>query len=118
MADESARTGDVMPRGCAIIELRLRDPDQVFHPIDASPSRDRELDPGVEDLVVHRAGDVPGGVPIGLMVYIERPPGTGEAAQLKRGGPSWPRHGVDLSDPRLQEKRGPAEPRRDGRPWS
>jgi hypothetical protein len=85
MTTENAATGDALPPGCEVIEVRVAELHQVFHAIDASPYRDRELDPALEELIVNRAGDVSGAVPIGLMVHVDRPPSADQAADLKRG---------------------------------
>jgi hypothetical protein len=85
MASENAAAGAALPPGSEIIEVRVAELHQVFHAIDASPYRDRQLDPGVEDFILTRAADVPGAVPIGLMVYVDRPAGADEAADLTSG---------------------------------
>jgi hypothetical protein len=82
MANANAAAGDALPAGCEIIEVRVAEPNEVFHAIDASPHRDRQLDPGVEEFIVNRAGDVPGAAPIGLMVHVDRAAGADEAADL------------------------------------
>lgn len=85
MATENGAAGQALPPRCEVIELRVADLRQVFHAIDASPYRDRQLDPGVEEFIVNRACDASGGVPLGLMVYVDRPPTPVEAADLKSG---------------------------------
>jgi hypothetical protein len=85
MASENAATGNALSPGCEIIEVRAGDLHQLFHAIDGSPYRDRQLDPGVEEFIVNRTDDVSGTVPIGLMVYLDRSPSADEAADLKSG---------------------------------
>jgi hypothetical protein len=80
-----AASGGIMPPGCAIIEVRVGEPHQIFHPLDASPYRDRLLDPRVEEYIVHRAAAVPRGAPVGLIVHLDRPPTTAEAEELTGG---------------------------------
>lgn len=71
--------------GSEVIEVRVSDLQQMFHAIDPSPYRDRELDPGVEEFIVTQAADLPGALSIGLLVYVDRPPSAEDAADLTSG---------------------------------
>jgi hypothetical protein len=78
-------SGGTMPPGCEIIEARVAEPHRIFHPLDASPYRDRLLDPRVEEYIVHRAAAVPRGATVGLIVHLDRPPRPAEAEELTIG---------------------------------
>jgi hypothetical protein len=74
-----------MPPGGAIIEVRVAESREVFHALDASPYRDRQLDPGVEEFIVHRAAMLSRRTPVGLLVHVDRLPGAQEAEDLIGG---------------------------------
>jgi hypothetical protein len=86
VAIKSASAGDAMPPQCEIIEVRVAEIQRLFRAIDPSPFGTRQLDPGAEEFIVHRAGEVPGAVPIGLMVYVDRPAGAGDDAVVSKNG--------------------------------
>lgn len=81
---EQASTGDVFPRACRIIEVRVAELRQLFNAIDPSPFHERDLDPSAEEFIVGWSKDLPNDAPLGLLVHLDRAPGmAGEAAVLR-----------------------------------
>jgi hypothetical protein len=56
------------------IELNLRDINQLFNTIDPSPFPDRDLDRSAEDFIVSWAQEFPIDEPVGLIIYLKKPP--------------------------------------------
>jgi hypothetical protein len=56
------------------IELNLRDINQLFNTIDPSPFPDRDLDRSAEDFILSWAQEFPIDEPIGLIIYLKKPP--------------------------------------------
>jgi len=68
----SASAGDRIPDGCRVIEVRLTELRQLFHSIDPSPFRERDLDPRAAEFIVDWASDLPADARLALVVYLER----------------------------------------------
>ena len=62
----------VTPEGSRVIEVRLTELRQLFHSIDPSPFRERDLDPRAAEFIVDWASDLPADAPLALAVYLER----------------------------------------------
>lgn len=56
-----------------IIELRLRNLGQLFNTLDPFPFRERDIAPEAEEFIVEKAGDLPKGQPIGILVHVQSP---------------------------------------------
>jgi hypothetical protein len=56
------------------IELNLRDLNQLFNTIDPSPYPDKDLDRNAEDFILSWAQEFPIDEPIGLIIYVKKPP--------------------------------------------
>ena len=69
----SESAGDVMPPGCKLIEVRVRDLRQLYNEIDPSPFHDRDLATDAEQFIVETARELPRGSPVGLVVHLDRP---------------------------------------------
>ena len=52
MGAEQLTAGDPIPSNCELIEVRVAELRQLFNAMDASPFRERDLDPDAEDLIV------------------------------------------------------------------
>lgn len=52
-----------------LIDIRLRDPAQLFESLDPSPFRDKALDRDAEAYLIECAGELPGGEPFGLRLH-------------------------------------------------
>lgn len=77
-------SGDPIPPNCELIEVRVRELRQLFNMIDPSPFHDRDLDPNAEEFIESWAKELPRTAPLALLVYLERPAGTDEAAILQK----------------------------------
>ncbi len=65
---------------CEQIEVRVAELKQLFNSIDASPFRQRDLDPNAEDFIVGWARESPRSAKFGLLVNLERAPPPAEIA--------------------------------------
>lgn len=65
--------GDVLPDGCVRIEVYVGELRQLFNPIDASPFREKDLEPNAEEFIVGWAREVPAKARLGLLVHLDRP---------------------------------------------
>ena len=65
------------------IELKLREVDQLFNPIDPSPLEERDLSPAVEEFIVSWVEEYPPDAAITLRVHLERWP-TDDPSSLVR----------------------------------
>jgi hypothetical protein len=84
VAAERQSSGDPLPRGCRIIEVRVSELRQLFNAIDPSPFNERDLDPRAEEFIVDWARDLPWDAPWGLVVHLERAAGRGDEAAVLR----------------------------------
>jgi hypothetical protein len=72
-AQQSA--GDPIPPSSEVIEIHLAELRQLFNAIDPSPFRERDLDPRAEEFIVSWAREAPRGIPLALLVHLDRPAG-------------------------------------------
>lgn len=84
MQDAEAFAGDQIPDGTQRIELRVAQLQQLFNQIDPSPFNDRDLDPRVEEFIVSWGRELPRNAPVGLLVHLQRSPGSPHEAQHLR----------------------------------
>lgn len=67
--------GDSIPTGSEVIEVQVTDLQQLFHAIDPSPFRERDLDPDAEEFIASWARETPHDIPLALLVSVDRGPG-------------------------------------------
>ncbi|MGO9634555.1 MAG: hypothetical protein ACLPX1_11760 [Steroidobacteraceae bacterium] len=84
MHKDPQAAGDPLPKNCELIEVRVTELKQLFNAMDASPFRERDLDPGAEDLIVGWAREAPRGATPALQVALDRAPGLAEEAEVLR----------------------------------
>jgi hypothetical protein len=60
------------PPGCALIEIHVADVKQLFHSLDPTPFRERDLDPKAEEFIAGWARELHTTVPLGLRVHVDR----------------------------------------------
>ena len=70
MADATGAEG--FPPHCALIEVHVSDLKELFNSFDPTPFHKRDLDPGAEEFIASWARDMPGDVPLGLRVHMDR----------------------------------------------
>ena len=81
---EAAATGDTIPDGCTVIEVRVSGLLQLFNSIDPAPFRERDLDPAVEEIIVDWSREAPANAPLALLVRIDRPANSADDAGVVR----------------------------------
>jgi hypothetical protein len=68
MSRARSSAGEVIPRDCRVIEVRVAELRQLFNAIDPSPFRERDLDPRAEEFIVEWARDFPCDARVALLV--------------------------------------------------
>lgn len=76
--------GDSIPPGSELIEVRVAGLQQLFNAMDASPFRDRDLDPDAEEFIVSWAREVPRDANLALLVSVNRAPGQPDEPAVLR----------------------------------
>jgi hypothetical protein len=69
-----------LPAGCALIEVHVANLQQLFHSLDPTPFRERDLDPKAEEFIADWARETRDDVPLGLVVHVDQEP---QAEQVK-----------------------------------
>jgi hypothetical protein len=65
--------GDPLPRNCQVVEIHVKDLDQLFNSIDPAPFRERDLDPNAEAFIVESVKDLhQHDRPLALVVLVDR----------------------------------------------
>lgn len=59
-----------------MIEVHVEELKQLFHGIDPSPFRQRNIDPDAEDYILNQAKDLPGDAPLALLAHVDHPAGS------------------------------------------
>jgi hypothetical protein len=84
VANEHAAAGDPVPSECRIIEVHVAELRQLFNAIDPSPFHERDLDPRAEEFIVGWSRDYPADARLALVVYLDRPAGAPDEADVLR----------------------------------
>jgi hypothetical protein len=96
--------GDALPPGGVLIEVRVAELQQLFNGMDASPFRERDLDPNAEEFIVGWAREAPRGTRLGLLVELSRGPGLDdEPAVLRDAIRGFFAHRAQMSRARLRQ---------------
>lgn len=96
--------GDPLPPDCELIEVRVAELQQLFNLMDASPFRERDLDPDAEEFIVGWAREAPRGVRLALLVELNRAPGLDdEPAVLRDAIRGFFTHRAEASRARLRQ---------------
>jgi hypothetical protein len=74
--------GGVLAPPSTVIEVRVAELRQLFHAIDPSPFRERDLDPRAETFIVEWARDLPRDAPLSLLVHLGRAGGPEDEAEM------------------------------------
>jgi hypothetical protein len=102
--DPKQAAGDAKPPARELIEIRVPGLKNLFNSMDASPFRERDLDPSAEELIVGWAREAPFGASFGLAVTLERAPGpVDETAALRDAIGEFFRHRATVTRRRLRE---------------
>lgn len=60
------------PPGSALIEVHIGELKQIFHSLDPTPFRERDLDPKAEAFIADWARDIAPDRPLGLVIHVDR----------------------------------------------
>ena len=63
--------GDTLPNGTRLIEVHVAELKQLFHSLDPTPFRERDLDPKAEEFIAGWARELPPDAPLALMVHVD-----------------------------------------------
>jgi hypothetical protein len=74
VAAHTLNPADVVATDEGVIEVRVRELDQLYNLMDPSPFHERDLDPDAEEYIVGSAKELPTRSPSALLVYLEQPP--------------------------------------------
>ena len=75
-------SGDAVPEHSGIVEVYIRELDQLFDSLDPSPFHDKGLDSAAEEYIVASAKELPTGAPEALVVYLDRAPGSADEGRV------------------------------------
>jgi hypothetical protein len=102
--EEQQSAGDSIPPDCELIEVHIAELKQLFNSMDASPFRERDLDPDAEDLIVGWAREAPRGSTLALLVDLDRAPGLpDEPAALRDAVHEFFTHRAQATRRRLRQ---------------
>jgi hypothetical protein len=68
---ESRVMGGAVRADIGLIEVYVAELEQLFHAIDPSPVREKDLDPAVEEFIVGWSREIPRDAPLALVVHVE-----------------------------------------------
>jgi hypothetical protein len=86
-----------------VIQVHVAELKQLFHAIDPSPFRERDLDPAAEEFIVGWARSAPRHVRLALVVHLDRPAGRDdEPAVLRDAIRQFFRHRAESTRARLR----------------
>ena len=74
-----------LPPRCALIEVHVTDLKQLFHSLDPTPFRERDLDPKAEEFIAGWARELHSDVPLGLVVHVDNAMPTAEEVKILEG---------------------------------
>ena len=61
-----------LPARCALIEVHVADLKQLFHSLDPTPFRERDLDPKAEEFIAGWARELSADAPLALIVHVDQ----------------------------------------------
>jgi hypothetical protein len=107
VAEAQQTAVDPTSSNCELIEVRVAELKQLFNSMDASPFRERDLDPDAEAFIVGWAREAPRGTTLALLVDLERappPPGLAdEPAALRDAVREFFTHRAQVTRSRLRQ---------------
>ena len=71
-----------LPAGCARIEVHVADLKQLFHSLDPTPFRERDLDPKAEEFIAGWARELSADAPLALIVHVDQDVPAAERVSL------------------------------------
>jgi hypothetical protein len=83
-ATEPRKTGDDIPPGSGVIEVRITSLDRLFNTMDPSPFHEKDLDDNAEEYIVSSAKELGPDKPLALVIYLDQLDVTAEVAAAVR----------------------------------
>ena len=82
MHAERPSSGDAIEADSGVIEVYVRELNQLFDSMDPSPFHEKDLDRNAHEYIVATAKELPTGAPAALVVYLSRPVGLPDEATI------------------------------------
>lgn len=73
-----------LPAGCAVIEVHVANLKQLFHSLDPTPFRERDLDPKAEEFIAGWARELSSDAPLALIVHVDQDLPSSEQIKVLR----------------------------------
>jgi hypothetical protein len=74
----------ILPPGAAPIEVHVAELRQLFHSLDPTPFRERDLDPKAEEFIAGWAREIHGERPLALVVHVDHQAASPEEGRVVR----------------------------------
>jgi hypothetical protein len=104
MADNLPVVGDEIPPNSGVIEVHVRELNQLFNSMDPSPFLEKDLDLDAEEFILSWARELPREKPLALLVHLDQPSVKSEhGAILRDAVHSYFGHRAQISSQRLHE---------------
>jgi hypothetical protein len=104
MPNDHLIAGDEIPPGAGVIEVHVRELNQLFNSMDPSPFLDKDLDVDAEEFIMSWARELPRDKPIALLVHLDQPVvQSREGPILRDAVHSYFRHRTQMSGQRQRE---------------
>jgi hypothetical protein len=104
MADSLVTAGDDIPTSSGVIEVHVRELNQLFNSMDPSPFLDKDLDVDAEEFITGWARELPREKPLALLVHLDQPAvQPGQVAGLSNAVHSYFDHRAAMARQRLRE---------------
>jgi len=79
-----AAAGDRPPPDAAPIEVHVAELKQLFHSLDPTPFRERDLDPRAEEFIAGWARELHGDAPLALVVHVDQAAVSADQSRIVR----------------------------------
>ena len=81
-AAQHPSSGDEIRARSGVVEVSVRELDQLFDTMDPAPFHEKELHPDAEEYIVASAKELGGSAPAALLVYLDKPIGLPDEARV------------------------------------
>jgi hypothetical protein len=104
VADNRLIAGDDIPPDAGVIEVHVRQLDQLFNSMDPSPFLDKDLDIDAEEFITGWARELPSDKTLALLVHLDQPVvQSRDAPSLRDAVHCYFQHRAQMSSQRLRE---------------
>jgi hypothetical protein len=106
MIDNPQIAGDEIPANSGVIEVHVRELNQLFNSMDPSPFLEKDLDLDAEEFITSWARELPRERPLALLVHLDQPAvQSRQVTDLRDAVHSYFGHRVQMADRRFRELR-------------